>query len=135
MLGWELGTVESIAMVVLIGLSVDYVVHLGIHYVGSVYPDRRRRTDDALKLLGMSIMSGGITTMGSGIFLFFTATLLLRKFAVLITATIAFSLVFAMVFFVALLYIIGPEKNMGNLMHYVFEPLYRKCKQCKQQKT
>ena len=71
-LGWELGTVEAIAMVVLIGLSVDYVVHLAIHYVGSVYPDRKRRTDESLKHLGMSILSGGITTLGSGLFLFFT---------------------------------------------------------------
>ena len=31
-LGWELGMSESIAMVVLIGFSVDYVVHLANHY-------------------------------------------------------------------------------------------------------
>ena len=128
MLGWELGTVESIAMVVLIGLSVDYVVHLAIHYVGSVYPDRRRRTDDSLKQLGKSILSGGITTMGSGLFLFFTVTLVLKKFAVLITATILFALLFSMVFFVALLYLVGPENHTGNLKYHIFEPLYRKCK-------
>ena len=102
-------------MVVLIGLSVDYVVHLAIHYVSSVYPDRKRRTDDSLKHLGKSILSGGITTIGSGIFLFFTATLLLRQFAVLITATILFSLLFSLVFFVALLYLLWPEKPHRKL--------------------
>lgn len=34
--GWELGISESIALVIVIGLSVDYVVHLANHYVESV---------------------------------------------------------------------------------------------------
>lgn len=33
--GWELGITESITVIILIGLSVDYVVHLGTHYVES----------------------------------------------------------------------------------------------------
>ena len=28
LLGWELGTIESVSATVLVGLSVDYVVHL-----------------------------------------------------------------------------------------------------------
>lgn len=31
--GWELGVSESIAMVIIIGFSVDYVVHIAAHYV------------------------------------------------------------------------------------------------------
>ena len=30
---WELGVSESIAMIIVIGFSVDYVVHLAAHYV------------------------------------------------------------------------------------------------------
>lgn len=37
MQGWELGIAESITIVILIGLSVDFVVHLANHYVESVY--------------------------------------------------------------------------------------------------
>ena len=33
--GWQLGVSESIAMVIIIGFSVDYVVHLAAHYVHS----------------------------------------------------------------------------------------------------
>jgi predicted RND superfamily exporter protein len=40
---WELGVAESISIVILIGLSVDFVVHLANHYVESVYPDKHRR--------------------------------------------------------------------------------------------
>lgn len=42
--GWELGVSESVAIVILIGLSVDYVVHLANHYVECVYNDRFRKT-------------------------------------------------------------------------------------------
>lgn len=34
--GWELGVSESIAIVIMIGLSVDYVVHLAADYKHSV---------------------------------------------------------------------------------------------------
>lgn len=35
--GWELGVPESVATVIVIGFSVDYVVHLAAHYVHSPY--------------------------------------------------------------------------------------------------
>lgn len=31
--GWELGTIESISATILVGLSVDYVVHIAQAYV------------------------------------------------------------------------------------------------------
>ena len=40
--GYKLGIAESIAVVILIGFSVDYVVHLANHYVESVFPDKYR---------------------------------------------------------------------------------------------
>lgn len=43
MAGWELGVAESVAIVILIGMSVDYVVHLATHYVESSYTDRYRK--------------------------------------------------------------------------------------------
>ncbi len=46
-LGWELGMSESIAMVMLIGFSVDYVVHLANHYSESYSTNRHRRMQEA----------------------------------------------------------------------------------------
>jgi hypothetical protein len=63
MIGWSLGIIESIAIVVLIGFSVDYVVHLANHYVESIYEDRYRKMQEALKIIGTSIVSGGITSL------------------------------------------------------------------------
>ena len=36
-MGWDLGIAESIAGIIVIGMSVDYVVHLGHMYVSVVY--------------------------------------------------------------------------------------------------
>mmetsp|Transcript_15076 Transcript_15076/g.1357 ORF Transcript_15076/g.1357 Transcript_15076/m.1357 type:complete len:111 (+) Transcript_15076:958-1290(+) len=106
--GWELGVAESVAIVILIGLSVDYVVHLANHYVECPYPDRFRKMRVSLKDLGISIISGASTTIGSGIFLFFATIIMFNKFAILIISTICFSLAYSLLFFAALVHIIGP---------------------------
>lgn len=41
--GWEFGVAESIAVVILIGFSVDYVVHLANHYVESLSQEKHER--------------------------------------------------------------------------------------------
>lgn len=41
--GWELGVIESITIVILIGFSVDYVVHLANHYVESSFSEKYKR--------------------------------------------------------------------------------------------
>lgn len=108
MQGWELGVAESITIVILIGLSVDFVVHLANHYVESVYPDKHNRIKISLKEIGVSIVSGAITTMGSGVFLFFATMIIFNKFAVLIICTMVFSLLYSLCFFSALLHTVGP---------------------------
>lgn len=67
---WQLGVSESIAMVIIIGFSVDYVVHLATHYVHSTELTRFDRSTDSVAAMGVSIFSGAITTLGSGVFLF-----------------------------------------------------------------
>lgn len=68
--GWELGVIESVATVIVIGFSVDYVVHLAAHYVHSPLHQRNDRAKDSISAMGISIFSGAVTTMGSGVFLF-----------------------------------------------------------------
>ena len=68
--GWQLGVSESIAMVIIIGFSVDYVVHLAAHYVHAQVPSRYDRAHDSISSMGVSIFSGAMTTLGSGVFHF-----------------------------------------------------------------
>ena len=109
--GYQLGVSESIAMVIIIGFSVDYVVHLGAHYVHKKSPDRTDRTSDALGAMGVSIFSGAVTTFGSGVFLFGGHMIFFQKFALIITTTVAVSLAYALVYFTAFLHAFGPERE------------------------
>lgn len=63
---------------------------------------------DKIYYKGISIISGAITTIGSGIFLFFGRIIIFNKFALLICATIFFSLIFSLLFFPSILHAIGP---------------------------
>jgi len=65
--------------------------------------------------MGVSILSGTITTFGSGAFLFGGYVVTFQKFAVLITSTITISFLVSMLFFGSLLHIMGPENHCGNL--------------------
>ena len=130
LLGWSLGVLEAIAVVIIVGFSVDYVVHLANHYIESVYEDRFRRMKDSLTGIGISIVSGAITTIGSGIFMFMATVLFFEKFAILVLSTILFSCYFSLVFFVCINHWIGPSGYIGDLKHYVVIPLYQKMKKC-----
>lgn len=69
-MGWEFGVSESICIVIIIGLSVDYSVHLATEYNHSVHRHRKHKMRHSYKNMGISILSGTITTLGSGAFLF-----------------------------------------------------------------
>ena len=47
--GWELGVAESVAVVVQIGLSVDYVVHLSTDYMHSPHRSRNDKMRQSFK--------------------------------------------------------------------------------------
>ena len=113
--GWEFGIAESISCVIIIGFSVDYVVHLGNMYVRAPYQDRHNRMKEALKQIAVSIVGGGITTMGAGVFLYFPLALLYRKFATLIVSNISFSLYYSLIFFTAVAHICGPQGSFGDV--------------------
>jgi len=113
--GWELGVAESVAVVILIGFSVDYVVHLAAHYIHSAHSHRHQRIQEALQEMGISIFSGAVTTFGSGLFLFFATITVFFKFAILIISTITFSLIYSMLFFTSLMHICGPQGHTGSL--------------------
>ena len=109
MKGWALGTAESISVVILIGFSVDYVIHLSADYMHSPQKSRHDKMKQAYTEMGASITSGAITTFGSGVFLFGGFLILFQKFALLITATITISYFVAMLFFGAMSHCFGPE--------------------------
>ena len=64
--GWELGISESIAAVIVIGFAVDFTVHLAHMYVDSEAPTRGQKMAHSAAKMGLTVVMGGITTMGAG---------------------------------------------------------------------
>ena len=116
MMGWELGEVESIAVVANIGLAVDYIVHLAADYTHSREPSRHDKMRQAYRQMGVSILSGAITTMGCGLLLVACQISFFKKFGTFICLTIAFSLFTAALTFGGIIHICGPEKGFGDII-------------------
>ena len=117
LMGWSLGIRETIAAVILMGLSVDYGVHLGTSYVEAPKKllTRGERTQYSLTTLGVSITASAITTVISGSILWLCTLQFFFKFAFLITMTIGCSYVWSIGFLAAALLTIGPERGEWNL--------------------
>ena len=114
-LGWELGTGEAIAATIVIGLSVDYTVHLGHMYVEAGEPLREGKLNVAATNMGVTVVAGGVTTLGSAIFMYVCQLSFFSKMATLIAGTIAFSLLYSLFFFMPLCALIGPQGEIKSV--------------------
>jgi predicted RND superfamily exporter protein len=130
MIGWELGVTESVAMVIFVGFSVDYVVHMAHQYVECVHDSKRERVNSSFQNIGVTLLSSCLTTYSSGLFLMFTTMYTLYKFGILIQLTILIAMIYSLVFFPALNYIIGPQNKFGDLLFWVWRPLVSKVRHC-----
>lgn len=128
--GWALGTGEAIAGVMVIGLSVDYTIHLAHMYDHAGHEinaqDRDSRFVYAVETMSGTVLGGAITTTGAGIFMFFCIQSFFFKMATLIVATIIFSVIYALFWFMPLMAHFGPEKDQGHLDFGFLKKLFGK---------
>lgn len=119
MCGWKLGILESIIYVMVVGMAVDYVVHLGEAYLeaAAVHHDRHSRAREMLEVRGFSIVSGAVSTLGGIVVLFFAFIIFFYKFAVVMFFLIAMSLWYSLVFFAAVMDSFGPSGDFGEWQH------------------
>jgi predicted RND superfamily exporter protein len=114
-LGWYLGTGEAIAGVMVIGLAVDYTIHLGHMYVHAGrhegYATREERFEYAIDKMMGTVRGGAITTCGAGAMMFFTIQYFFTKMAILLTLTIIFSATYSILWFMPLMYWYGPSNE------------------------
>eukprot|EP00931_Biecheleriopsis_adriatica_P067030 TRINITY_DN41239_c0_g1_i1.p1 TRINITY_DN41239_c0_g1~~TRINITY_DN41239_c0_g1_i1.p1 ORF type:complete len:244 (-),score=44.89 TRINITY_DN41239_c0_g1_i1:124-786(-) len=123
-MGYDLGVAEAIAGVIVIGYSVDYTVHLSHMYSEASnhgHSSRVSRAEFALCNMGSTIFAGAGTTMSAGAVMFLCYVTFFNKMAVLICATIFYSMFFALGFFAGMLFIAGPEGHCGDLWHLCFK--------------
>ena len=65
--------------------------------------------------MGVSILAGAITTIGSAVFLYGGVIVFFTKFATVILVTVFSSLLFSLIFFLAFLHACGPNDKKGNI--------------------
>ena len=129
--GWSLGILESLNLTLIVGLAIDYVVHLAEGYMILDDQDRVTRAKYTLGHVGISVFSGACTTLGSAVFMLAAKILFFSQFGIFIFCTIALSVIYALFFFTTVLAMIGPEGNTGSL-----KPFMRRIKNlicCKEQ--
>ncbi len=123
LLGWKLGVLESLNMTLVVGLSVDYVVHLAEGYIELEGGNRLQRTRHALGHVGISVISGACSTLGASVFMFAGKIIFFMQFGIFIFVTIGFSTLYSLLFFSTVLTLIGPQGNYGSIL-----PMIRKVK-------
>lgn len=113
--GWSLSVLESLNLTLIVGLAVDYVVHLAEGYMVLEDQDRVTRVKYTLGHVGISVFSGACTTLGSSIFMLAAKILFFSQFGIFIFCTIALSILYALFFFTTILALFGPENETGSL--------------------
>lgn len=124
--GWSLGIPESIGIIIFVGFSVDYIVHMCHQFNESANDKRKKKTDTAFFNIGSTIIMGAATSFMSGFFLLQCEFAYMYKFGLMMCVTIVSALISALIYFPALTYLMGPEGNQGNIYLTMIKPLFRK---------
>ena len=107
--GWSVGVVEAVCTMVLVGLSLDYILHVAGAYVRIEDGCMKTRARGALTAVTRSVASGCSTTVGAALFLLGCTVTFFTKFGLFITWTLTAALVQACVVFPATCAVCGPE--------------------------
>ena len=107
--GWKLGVIEAVLYVMVIGLSVDYCTHLCEAYLASSGRTRGERVREMLFQMGVSVISGAISTLGASFFLLFPYSTFFVKFGAFVFFVICQSVIFSLFLFSAILNVVGPQ--------------------------
>ncbi|CAM9894150.1 unnamed protein product, partial [Discosporangium mesarthrocarpum] len=103
--GWKLGVLEAVLFVMVVGFSVDYTIHLSDSYLESHHKTRGERCKDMLGTMGVSVLSGALSTIGACISLLFAYVIFFLKFGTVILFIIAQSLIFSLFFYSSVRYL------------------------------
>jgi len=108
--GWTLGFLESVCFSILVGVSVDFVIHFTHAYVHAHKGElsRKERTKFALVTMGPSVLATAATTFFSAIVMLFTTITFFRKFALVLFLTVIMATIAAFVVFITLTNCFGP---------------------------
>jgi hypothetical protein len=117
---WELGTSECIFLIAVVGLSVDYSVHMLHAYNEHEADNRNHKLKNSLETMGISVLSGAITTLLASVPLFLCLMRFFSQYGQFIFFVCLFSFTLAIGLLSPLLITIGPEGRCGSLTALFF---------------
>ncbi|KAJ3427879.1 sterol-sensing domain [Anaeramoeba flamelloides] len=118
-LGWQLGIIESTCLTVIVGISVDYIVHFCHAYEIAPETNRYKKYRTAITNLGISVVSAAITTLLASSVLFFTFVAFFKNFGIFILITVLASVFWSFFFFFVLLAIAGSVDNRWKISRLI----------------
>lgn len=108
--GWVIGMLEAIILVLIVGLSFDYTLHYGAA-VPKNDDCARHRIETAVQRATRPVSMAAASSFGSGLVLFGSKTHAFFQVSVFLLISTAYSLLFATLFFIPLLYIFLPSNS------------------------
>jgi len=112
-LGLSLGPIESLSFAIVIGVSVDYLVHFAYAFKHSLLLEQYYKSRAVLMARSGSTVASGLTTLCAVIPLLWASILPLQIFGVIFTVVALVSLGCAMLLFNSLLMVTGPGIKMS----------------------
>jgi hypothetical protein len=117
-MGWAFGAIEVVALIVFLGYLFSFNLHMSHAYRHAYFDEgitcheeRRQRVQDALKVMGRSLLGSSITTAGCAVFLVFCTLQFFVRFGIVILSVTMLSLVYSLIFLPVLLLTMGPTKS------------------------
>lgn len=108
-LGWPFGIIEIISVPTVVGLTIDYALHITHAYIHSPFPDRARRAKSAVNDLGSSVLASAMTTISAMIILYFATIVIFSDLGWVVGSTTAFGVALALFVCPPCLMYTGPQ--------------------------
>eukprot|EP00929_Paragymnodinium_shiwhaense_P080470 TRINITY_DN41972_c0_g1_i1.p1 TRINITY_DN41972_c0_g1~~TRINITY_DN41972_c0_g1_i1.p1 ORF type:complete len:1498 (+),score=339.93 TRINITY_DN41972_c0_g1_i1:169-4662(+) len=125
LMGWPIGAIEVIALIVFIGYAVTYSLHIAHKYgsdeaehkITEGFEDlsgndiyRYQRTTFALQSIGAAALGSAVTTAGCSVFLLFCTLTIFKKLGAVVLAVTLMSIFTALIPLPAALMMLGPAR-------------------------
>eukprot|EP00746_Dinoflagellata_sp_MGD_P018815 gnl/MRDRNA2_/MRDRNA2_143667_c0_seq1.p1 gnl/MRDRNA2_/MRDRNA2_143667_c0~~gnl/MRDRNA2_/MRDRNA2_143667_c0_seq1.p1 ORF type:complete len:512 (+),score=63.43 gnl/MRDRNA2_/MRDRNA2_143667_c0_seq1:129-1538(+) len=121
-LAWPFGAIEAIGVIIFVGMSVDYCLHVAHGYDHAHYFTRDEKISDMLIHVAASVVAAAGTTAGSTVFLWFCNIYIFKQLGIMMFANTTIAVLLTFFFLVPLLSKAGPVGHQGSLTAIFYVP-------------
>jgi hypothetical protein len=114
-LGWKFDMFTCLFLIMAVGMSVDYTLHILHAYNECPLETRYLRTKEAVSHMGVTVFSGALTTLMAAAPMFGCTMVFFKMFGTFIFLIILYSIILALLLLVPILLLIGPEGHFGDI--------------------